>query len=147
METKRCNFFPWNNHRLPWFRTGREDGEGGEKPIDHLRRSINRKKKPHRAESTRRHGGCARDAIKLAACATDVVRDERVHKRRKIVGRTSADAREEKNRLVMAYTSVRLLYASLSLIIAGLIDASRNRWTSLKFFCHDGDDYGIDRPV
>jgi len=42
----------------------------GEKPIDHPRRSINRRKKPHRTESTRRHGGCTRGAIKSAACAT-----------------------------------------------------------------------------
>lgn len=43
----------------------------GEKLIDHLRRSINRKKKPHRAESTRRHSGCTRDAIKLACDVQD----------------------------------------------------------------------------
>jgi len=42
----------------------------GEKPIGHPRRSINRTKKPHRTQSTRRHGGCTRGAIKSAAYAT-----------------------------------------------------------------------------
>lgn len=95
METKRCNFFRETIigcHDPGWI--GRRWGR--EKPIDHLRRSINRKKKPHRAESTRRHGECARDAIKLAACATDVVRDERAQIAQNCREKVDRDAREKK---------------------------------------------------
>lgn len=66
METKLCNFF--RETIIGCHDSGSREGE---KPIDHLRRSINRKKKPHRAESTRRHSECTRDAIKLACDVED----------------------------------------------------------------------------